>query len=126
MANCAAFSAQHQKVTKAEACASTEHERNRSIFEDFCSSLRNKRDSMFNNNDSWHNTFKWDEAPSDDALSEFEDVAIRHNGPRKASAMMHLTPATTAQRIEAKGKAESKQSDLDSIVFDMELLTLDC
>merc|ERR1719183_954777 len=109
---------QHQKFTNWEARASTERAliRPRLISEEFCSCLSDQHDNSFNNN-----MFDWDET-----LSEFEDMETRFSGTPKASAMMHLTPAATAQRTKVKREAEPTPFDFSSDFFDMDFLSLEC
>jgi len=111
---------QHQKFTNWESRASTEHAlmRPRLISEEFCSCLFDQHDNMFNSN-----IFDWDETPS-----EFEDMETRSSGTPKASAMMHLTPATTAQRSKVEREAEPTpfDFDFDFDAFDMDFFNLDC
>ena len=112
---------QPQKFSNSEACARTraptEHALNRSIFQDVCSRVGSTLLKV-------HGDIY--EALSDKTLSDFEHKAIRSSGPRKASAAMYVTPATTAQRSKAKGEAEPALFDFDLDYFDMELLSLDC
>ena len=108
---------QHQKFTNWESRASTEHAliRPRSISEELCSCLFDQHDDIFNGH-----VFDWDET-----LPEFEDMETRFSGTPKASAMMHLTPATIAQRTKAKREAEPTPFDFDLDVFE-DFLSLDC
>ena len=109
---------QHQKFTNWESRASTEQElmRPRLISEEFCSCLFDQHDDMFNSN-----IFEWDQTPS-----EFEDMETRSSANPKASAMMHLTPATTAQRTKVNREAEPTPFDFDFDAFDMDLFNMDC
>jgi len=108
---------QHQKFTNWESRASTEHAliRPRSISEELCSCLFDQHDDIFNGH-----VFDWDET-----LPEFEDMETRFSGTPKASAMMHLTPATIAQRTKAKREAEPTPFDFDLDFFE-DFLSLDC
>jgi len=108
---------QHQKFTNWESRASTEHAliRPRSISEELCSCLFDQHDDIFNGH-----VFDWDVT-----LPEFEDMETRFSGTPKASARMHLTPATIAQRTKAKREAEPTPFDFDLDFFE-DFLSLDC